>query len=295
MNTFLNAIMIDVGSSVAEFAGIANSLGRARDFLSSQIEEGGLVRYHGRADAPTIGRLGCPITPDSDDTALVWRVAPNQRSELLPMALATFDQFRTTDGLYRTWLAPQARYACIDPGKDPNPADVGIQMNILLLLAQADPPAAHALCGALRQRLADDGIWVYYAIAPLIPILRLADLRKAGCELKLPPSRLQTTVPEQQLWIDLLQLLQRIENSEGTDGDYAKSAALLHEIGAEDFSLLARAPPMIYHNDLSASVRRFYWSEELGYALWLRLYFATERAQSARSCSIASKQECGGN
>jgi hypothetical protein len=29
----------------------------------------------------------------------------------------------------------------------------------------------------------------------------------------------------------------------------------------------------MYHNDQTASVPRFYWSEEFGYALWLRLYF----------------------
>ena len=27
-----------------------------------------------------------------------------------------------------------------------------------------------------------------------------------------------------------------------------------------------------YHNDTSATVSRFYWSQDFGYALWLRLY-----------------------
>jgi hypothetical protein len=295
MNTFLNAMMIDVAGPVAEAAGIAGLLRRARDFLASQIEEGGLVRYHGRTDARTIGSLGCAITPDSDDTALVWRIAPDQRPELLPMALATFNRFRTTDGLYRTWLAPQDRYQCIDPGKDPNPADIGIQMHVLMLLAQADPPAARALCGALRQRLADDSIWVYYAIAPLVPILRLTDLRRAGCPLQLPSSRLQTNVPGQEVWIEVIQLLQRMESSEGTDRNYSRTAELLHELAADDFAWLARAPPLLYHNDLTASVRRFYWSEELGYALWLRLYFDSERAQSTLPCRANDANECDGN
>ena len=33
----------------------------------------------------------------------------------------------------------------------------------------------------------------------------------------------------------------------------------------------------MYHNDLTATVRRFYWSEDFGYALWLRLYAESER------------------
>jgi hypothetical protein len=45
---------------------------------------------------------------------------------------------------------------------------------------------------------------------------------------------------------------------------------------------VAHDPPLLYHNDLTASVPRFYWSEEFGYALWLRLYFENERARSRR-------------
>ena len=126
MNTFLNAVMIDVIGPVAQEAGLDETLSRARSFLTSQIEAGGLVRYHGRPDASTIGTLGCAITPDADDTALVWRVAPSERKELLAPALATLGQFRTADGLYQTWLAPRDRYQCIDPGKDPDPADIVI-------------------------------------------------------------------------------------------------------------------------------------------------------------------------
>ena len=63
MNTFLNAMMIDIASPVAEAAGLTGTLRRAREFLTSQIEAGGLVRYHGRPDAPTIGTLGSPSRP----------------------------------------------------------------------------------------------------------------------------------------------------------------------------------------------------------------------------------------
>jgi hypothetical protein len=291
MNTFVNAVMIDVAAPVAEAAGLAGVLGRARDFLANQIEAGGLVRYHGRPDAPTIGSLGCAITPDADDTALVWRVAPGER-ELLAMALATLGRFRTADGLYRTWLAPQDRYACIDPGKDPNPADIAIQIHVLMLLAQADPPAARALCQALGKRSADEDIWVYYKMSPLLVILRQTDLRKAGCPLQLPQARLQTSVPGQEVWIEASQLLQRMDSAEARRAAYTRTAELLGKLAGDGFSLLARTPPLLYHNDLTASVHRFYWSEELGYALWLRLYFENERARSRLLCREGdAKQE----
>jgi hypothetical protein len=50
---------------------------------------------------------------------------------------------------------------------------------------------------------------------------------------------------------------------------------LLMQIGSDDFAQLRHSPPLLYHNDLSATVRRFYWSEDVGYALWLRLYEVT--------------------
>jgi hypothetical protein len=284
MNTFINAIMIDVAAPVAEAAGLAGMLARARDFLTNQIEAGGLVRYHGRPDAPTIGSLGCAITPDADDTALVWRIAPGERSELLPTALATLGRFRTADGLYRTWLAPRERYECIDPGRDPNPVDVAIQIHVLMLLTQADPPAARALCEALQKRSADDDIWVYYKMAPPIVILRLADLRKAGCPLQLPQARQQAVVPGQEVWIEAAQLLQLMDSAEDRDATYRRTTELLRKLAADGFSLIARTPPLLYHNDLTASVHRYYWSEELGYALWLRLYFENERARSRPTC-----------
>ncbi|MBF0562729.1 MAG: hypothetical protein HQL37_12055 [Alphaproteobacteria bacterium] len=140
--------MLDVAGPAATTPPMQEMLGRTRAFLTNQIEASGLVRYHGSPDAPTIGALGCLITPDSDDTALVWRVAPGANRALLTKALETIRRFRRADGLYQTWLARRADYRCLDPGHDPNPADIGIQMHILMLLAREDPPTAKALCQA---------------------------------------------------------------------------------------------------------------------------------------------------
>ncbi len=147
MNTFLTALLIDLLDPLAAAGPLGDSVERARRHLTGQIEAGGLVRYHGLPDAPGIGTLGCAITPDADDTALVWRLAPGHDRRRLTAAVATLDRYRTPEGLYRTWLAPRAAYQCIDPGSDPDPADIGIQMHVLLLLAQA---LAAGRPGALR-------------------------------------------------------------------------------------------------------------------------------------------------
>ena len=294
MNTYLNAVILDVLNPVADAAGAGDMLARVRQFLTSQIEQSGLVRYHGRPDAPTIGTLGCTITPDSDDTALTWRVAPGDKTQLRQSALATMTEFKRADGLYRTWLAPRDKYQCLDPGHDPNPADVGIQMHIFLFLEQVDKPAAVALCEALSREAADDDIWVYYADAPLMITLRLADLKKAGCVPQFPQAQLQTETPGQEIWVQAAEHLRQMEADGGSYQHYQQTSDLLRAIAADDFALLSHAPPLLYHNDLTATVKRFYWSQDFGYALWLRLYFENEIMLAKLPCASGGpKQKCG--
>lgn len=282
LNIFSNAALIELLAPVAGQSGLTDSVARARRFLGEQIEDTGLVRYHGRTELPTMGVAECRITPDADDTALAWRLAPSERPELLASALATLKQYRTQDGLYQTWLEPRERFFCIDPGKDPNPPDIGIQLHVYLWLAKVDPPAAHAHCEALQRREADESLWVYYRLAPPIVLLRLNDVSEAGCPLQLPQERLQTTIEGQEIWIELLDHLRHFES--GSDHTPERSEAvdlLLRRLAADDFALLLRDPPLIYHNDLSATVSRYYWSEPLGYALWTRLYYENEHLRSA--------------
>jgi hypothetical protein len=272
MNTFLTALLVDLLNPLAASAGLEDSLQRARRHLTSQIESGGLVRYHGLPDGPGIGTLGCAITPDTDDTALVWRLAPGQDRSQLTAALATIDRYRTRDGLYRSWLAPRDAYQCLDPGADANPADIAIQMHLLLLLSEVRPPAGRALCEALRSVVDEDRVWVYYRKTPLVPLLRLNDLRGAGCALELPESRMRTDVPGQQIWVFVARLLAGKMTPGGVPPDPVLIRAVLRELARDDFALLRTEPPLSYHNDLTATVSRYYWSEDLGYALWLRLH-----------------------
>ena len=101
----------------------------------------------------------------------------------------------------------------------------------------------------------------------------MADLRRAGCELKLPESRMRSDVEGQQIWVSV----SRLVSEQATTGDAVLIRALLRELARDDFALIRTNPPLLYHNDLTASVRRYYWSEDAGYALWLRLLHEYER------------------
>lgn len=275
LNTYLNAMILDVAGPVDAAAGIAPALDKARVFLARQIEANGLVRYHGLPDAPGIGVLGCAITPDADDTALVWRVAPGEdRSRLVP-AIAGMKRHKRSDGLYRTWLAPRAQYQCLDPGRDPNPADLTIQMHVYLMLAKEAPDDARNLCRALTGRTGDDALWAYYDLTPTAPIYRLGDMRRAGCAVNLPPERLKARVKGQEIWVRAAALVQSLDQQPRSGATAADVDRVLREIARDDFAMMRQNPPLLYHNDRTATVPRYYWSRDFGYALWLRLYHAS--------------------
>ena len=264
MNTFLTAMLVDLMTPVAKRHGLEDVVDKARRHLAAQIEPGGLVRYHGLPDGPGIGTLGCAITPDADDTALAWRIAPPpaQDPRRAPM-LRVLKSYRDPRGFYRTWLAPQERYQCLNPGRDPNPPDVTIQMHVLMMLAETDRAAAQSLCKALAGRVSDESLWVYYARAPIVPLLRTADLQRIGCEVRIPGPRL-TGVTDQARWIEVARRLVEAQLSSGARrDDGAATLALLGELGQADFAELRRNPPLLYHNDLTATVSRYYWSRGL--------------------------------
>lgn len=276
MNTFLTSMLVDVLNPMATKFGLIETLDRARHHLTDQIEQDGLVRYHGRPDEIEPS-LGVKITPDADDTALVWRIAGGDKQKL-PEVLRILESYRTPQGLYRTWLAPREQYTSIDPGSDPNPADVAIQMHVLMFLWKADFETARHFYGFLFQNIQDERIWVYYKSTPLIPLLRERDLALMGISLMIPENHLHTSIPGQERWVGLCQLLANRLSSESHPLDTTWRETLLTSLAKDDFAALRKEPPLLYHNDMSATVPRFYWSEDFGYALWLRLYFETIHA-----------------
>src|SRR5262249_54432814 len=154
----------------------------------------------------------------------------------LPLVLGVLKAYRTQDGLYRTWLAPREQYACVDPGQDSNPADVGIQMNVLMFLAEVDQPAAAALRQALQSSVGQDRIWVYYKKAPLVPLLREGDLHRIGHPVCLPQDRRQAPVPGQEVWARVCRLLARYAAKEEPRPSPAETRELLESLGKDSFS-----------------------------------------------------------
>jgi len=158
-----------------------------------------------------------------------------------------------------------------------NPADVAVQMHIYLFLASRHPDAARSLCDALRPRMEDDRIWVYYEVAPFIPRLREVDLALRGCAVRVPERRLRGQPAGQVPYLELAELRRRLLMKE--DGAAARDSlrVLLARLARDGFAAIERQPPLVYHNDLTATPPHFHWSADIGYALWLRSYVETQR------------------
>jgi len=279
VNAFVPSMIVDLLGPVAAEAGLADAglseaMARGRAWLTSRIEPSGLVRYLRVPESAV--RAGYEIPPDTDDTALVWRLAPGKDAALRAAALRTIEGYRAEDGLYRTWLASydEARgYYETHYGERPeNPADVCIQLHLLLWLAEEDPRAARRLHGALAPRMGDERIWVYYRVAPFVPRLREVDLALAGYPLRVPAARLQDLPEAQAPYLELAELRRRMLLNEEPEAARAAALRTLERLAADDFAAIERAPPLLYHNDFNAVPPCFYWSADVGYALWLRCW-----------------------
>jgi hypothetical protein len=271
VNNFLQPIIIALLQPLTDQSGLDKALGRARDYTLKQIGDNGLAPFTPSFDllrkAPSLCR---DMTPDADDTALAWSLAPTVDMSRLALALQALRAFRTPDGLFRTWLADEKDFRCLAPGADPNPPDIGINFHVYLLLARFDPDSAKALCRALMARAGDGALWVYYAQAPLVPLLRLGDVRRAGCPVVTPPELARPVDDAQTMWVKAISLL----DADLSPGARARDDAvsLLSALAQNRFAAIEASPPLLYHNDLTSAHKRDYWSKYFGYALWLRLY-----------------------
>ncbi len=280
LNVFTPAVIVDLLDPVSRETGLTDVLARAREYLRHQIEATGLVRYHGAPGSIDPAQRGCELPPDADDTALVWRIAPRGERGLMSDARREIERYRTDDGLYRTWLADEGTYRCFYSryaGSEWNPPDVAVEMHIYLFLAAHDPAAAGALCDALQRRMDDDRIWVWYTVAPLVPVLREADLARKGCSIQVPESRVARAVPGQAPYLTQARLLKSLLVGDRPPPSPEAYLRALRETSEGGFAKMASTPPLLYHNNLSASPPHYHWSEDFGYALWLRLYVETAR------------------
>ena len=268
LDVWAPVILLDLLDPVADSEELDQLLERARSFCTDQIEPSGLVRYEGK---------GSELLPDSDDTTLIWRVAPGDIEAQIPAVLETLDEYREDNGLYSIWLSPGGRTGHSAVGDDPNPADIQTQIHILQFFSVYSPERAAALCSALVPYVSDRGYWTYSEASTWLYVVREIDLASLGCALPRPDALLRTELEHQRAYMDLVRLLRDVVLSADPAPLEQEVRDVLTLLAADDFERVREAPLLLYHNDLTSSVSRFYWSKDLALALWIRLYLEADR------------------
>ena len=87
----------------------------------------------------------------------------------------------------------------------------------------------------------------------------------AGCPLRVPEARLRNQPKDQEPYLELA--------ARRRDG----VLPILTRLAADSFAAVERTPPLLYHNDLTATPPHFHWSADIAYALWLRSYLDSAR------------------
>jgi len=265
-----STIIIDLIGPYAAESGLANEMQRARNYLAYQIEDNGLVRYFGRPDQSHIAPQGCPpFSPDADDTALVWRTAINPDRSLLPKTLKRLKTYQDGAGFYRIWLVPQDEYQCFKPGNDPNPVDIVIQLHLIQFFSHFGMfEEKDKLCQLVKNNIGNPKLWVYYT--SFLGVLRESALSQLGCDIHIPSSIISKTFDSQKQWLQLAYFVRDYAISTPPEENVVKQ--ILAELAAGDFALIEHNPPLLYHNDMSSN-QNYYWSKDVGLALWLRVYW----------------------
>lgn len=107
--------------------------------------------------------------------------------------------------------------------------------------------------------------------------------------MRIPEDRLLQGPHAVEPYIALSQLFENLLLKRGPVPTRETLLRALNDLAEGALRPLERTPPLLYHNDVSASTPRFYWSGDVGYALWLRLYVETTRRwPSSLPLSISS-------
>jgi hypothetical protein len=266
VDVWLPAILVALVEPVTDAAGLRAWVESERAYLRDQIETNGLVRYHGRKS---------DIVPDTDDTSLVWLAAPLPDEALARKAIEAIRQFRTPEGLYRTWMNDGGIPGHPNEGLDPNPPDFGINMHIFLFMSRYAPDAAGEVCAVLQAHRLERRCYPYGRLAIPFYYVREVSMRAAGCDLATAEEVFDTSTPGQAVYAEAGRMIRDL--ALGPKPCRADVARVLRQLAADNFRHAREAPPLIYHADLTALRPRYYWSAEFAAALWMRLY--TDAAQ----------------
>jgi hypothetical protein len=265
-NVFVPALIGEFLSPLTDSPPLHRVRIRLISALKKAIEPDGSVRYFAYPSFWEPPTVPCFYPPDSDDVAVLWNLVGESSGERLLKIFQKVESFHHKEGGYRTWLSEEGR-ECLVEGEDPNPVDMGVQLNLLLWWKKVDPGRATLLLKEISSLFPVEKKWVWYRYAPLIPWIRTLQLQSMGVPVTFPSFLLNDLPDRQKIYLEVAEL-----SFSPSPVDFRKGFKILRDLAKNGFSTIEKDPPLLYHSDPAGIVSRFYWSKEFGYLLWLLLY-----------------------
>lgn len=211
---------------------------------------------------------------DSDDTALFWIIYENKDTSLIAQVVDTLLTYRRKDGFYHIWLRKNGCENLRACGRVPNPVDLLSNMHVYMFLKKYAPVYAEELCDVFREkanRLGD--LWVYNSKCPWLYYIRQIDLAKSGCSINRGEyDNNVKPVAGQKLYTEASMLIRDMNLGHNLLISEKRAFDILHKLSKDEFEFIDKNPLLMFHNDQSLKKPAYFWSYDLPYALWLRLY-----------------------
>ncbi len=228
--------------------------------------ENGFLKYFKRIKA---------MPEDSDDTGLFWYLAQSVDTGFVLQVIDSLKKYKTNTGLYLEWLKKGGIKNMPQAGINPETVEIIPNIHVFLFLAKYDTISARELCKCLQAEgvVSNPEYWVYYYKAPWLYYLRQADMVRNNCSIK---SNLPDTVKgpvSQNHYVLISKLIRDLSLNNITPGQEVEIRRILRQLSNNNFEYIKSNPILIYHSDLTSRSPAYFWSFDLPYALWLRLYY----------------------
>ncbi|NPD45540.1 MULTISPECIES: hypothetical protein [unclassified Lentimicrobium] len=245
---------------------VSSLISNVYQYVKPQVDsKSGLLKYYKRY---------VNLPEDLDVTSLFWWTCFDVDSSLIQSVLDTLKQYKSENGLYYTWFRKDGLKGFPEVGEKNNPLDLISNIHAYLFLYKFAPAEAKELCLSIKSNkiVNNSDYWVFNNRAPWLFYIGQIDMDNCDCGIKSKSTDKIKSIKSQVYYSEMAKLIRELSLNEKNEKAKEKALEMLIALAKEDFKYFTEFPLLMHHNDITAEVNSTFWSWDLPYALWLRLY-----------------------
>lgn len=265
-NFFVGMLIVDLLQPFREDQIIDSLLHETLELSYENINlKNGFLRYYNRIDN---------LPEDTDDTGLFWYLAQSVDTTFVLTVIDSLQNYKIDNGLYLEWLQKGGIGHMPQTGTNPETVEIIPNIHVFLFLSKYNEFLANELCKRLQAEnvVTNPEYWIYYYRAPWLYYIRQIDMVNNGCELRSNLPNEVRSLANQDVYEKLSKLIRDFSLDNKYTDINTQARELLFQLSDNNFEYIKRNPMLIYHSDLSSKAPAYFWSYDIPYALWLRLY-----------------------